>query len=85
MSNDLVLCECSKCKKNGIGKYVHRTTKWRHSNKKRKHNIELIENDIDDHHNEKYSGCDYNDDGDDKNKDYEVYSRLYSEVYYFKK
>jgi hypothetical protein len=77
MSNDnLVLCECSKCKKNGIGKYVHRSTKWRHSNKKRKHNIELI-----DHRNEQYSGCDYNDDGED----YEVYSRLYSEVDYFKK
>ena len=82
-NNNLVLCECSKCKKNGIGKYVHPTTKWRHS-KKRKHNIELIENDID-HYNEKYSGCDDNDNGDDKNKDYEVYSRLYSEVYYFKK
>jgi len=74
MSNkNFVLCECSKCKKNGIGKYVHPTTKWRHFKKKR-NNIELIENDIDLYNN---------DDSDDK--DYEVYNRLYSEVDYFKK
>lgn len=78
MSNkNFVLCKCSKCKKNGIGEYVHPTTKWRHS-KKRKYNIELIDDDID-HYNEKYSSCD-DDDSDDKYNDYEVYNRLYSEI-----
>ena len=46
MSNDKVLCTCSKCKKNGIGNignYVHPTTKWRHvKNVKRKYNLGLI-------------------------------------------
>jgi len=65
MSNkNLELCECPKCKRNGTGKYVHPTTKWRHFNKskKRKYNIELIDNDIID---EKY-GCD---DDDNYNSD----------------
>jgi hypothetical protein len=63
MSNkNLELCECLRCKRNGIGKYVHPTTKWRHS-KKRKYNIELIDDDIID---EKYSGC-----GDDDNDNYD--------------
>jgi hypothetical protein len=82
-NKDYVLCECHKCKKNGIGKYVHFTTKWRHS-RKRKYNTglnELIDNDIG-YYNEKYGDCDDNDDSD---KDYEIYNRSYSEVDYFKK
>ena len=36
MSNNKVLCTCSRCKKMGIdniGNYVHPTTKWRHEKK----------------------------------------------------
>ncbi|GES92519.1 transposase domain-containing protein [Rhizophagus clarus] len=55
MSNkNLELCECLKCKRNGIGKYVHPTTKWKHS-KKRKYNIELIDDDIIDESYDEYN------------------------------
>ncbi|GES98992.1 transposase domain-containing protein [Rhizophagus clarus] len=55
MSNkNLELCECLRCKRNGIGKYVHPTTKWRHS-KKRKYNIELIDDDIIDESYDEYN------------------------------
>ena len=49
MSNNKVLCICSKCKKNGIdniGNYIHPTTKWRHVRKKYKLALnELNDND----------------------------------------
>ena len=39
LNKKVVLCTCPKCKKNGIGKYVHPSTKWRHAkSKKRKYN-----------------------------------------------
>ena len=47
MPNDIVLCTCFKCKKNGdnIGKYVHPTTKWRHmKNEKSKYNPDVESN-----------------------------------------
>ena len=43
-NNNIVLCTCFKCKKNGkdnIGNYVHPTTKWRHSKKAKKNHDEL--------------------------------------------
>ena len=44
MSNkETVLCTCPKCKQNGIGKYVHPTTKWRHTKKNKKRKLELYE------------------------------------------
>jgi hypothetical protein len=47
--NNKVLCTCFKCKKNGTGKYVHPTTKWRHAkNAKKKYNLGLNELDDDD-------------------------------------
>ncbi|GES90934.1 transposase domain-containing protein [Rhizophagus clarus] len=55
MSNkNLELCECLRCKRNRIGKYVHPTTKWRHS-KKRKYSIELIDDDIIDESYDEYN------------------------------
>ena len=92
MSNkNFVLCTCSKCKKKGtdnIGDYVHPTTKWRHS-KKRKYLNELINDSIDCYNNGKDElnddnvNCDddgkNNDDGDNKYYE-EAYNRLYSRV-----
>lgn len=52
MSNNKVMCTCSKCikkGKNNIGNYVHPTTKWRHVEKaKKNYNLELnYDNDVD--------------------------------------
>jgi hypothetical protein len=50
MSNKVVLCTCSKCKKKdteNIGCYVHPTTKWRHERKaKRDYNRFNLEEEI---------------------------------------
>jgi hypothetical protein len=83
MSNkNFVLCTCFRCKKKGtdnIGNYVHPTTKWRHS-KRRKYNLgldELIDDGIN-RYNELNNDvdCDDYDDGDGKyNDDEEVYNR----------
>jgi len=91
MSNkNFVLCTCSKCKKketDNIGDYVHPTTKWRHS-KKRKYLNKLINDSIDcynDRKDELNDNVDCDDDGknndDSDNKYYEeAYNRLYSRV-----
>jgi hypothetical protein len=42
-NKEVVLCTCPKCKKNGIGKYVHPTTKWRHDVKSAKRKYSKIE------------------------------------------
>ncbi len=90
MSNkNFVICTCFRCKKNGtdnIGDYVHTTTKWRHS-KRRKNNVglnKLIDDMlIDDDDNIDYYDSDGRKDNDDSDKDYEVYNRLYSELINF--
>ncbi|GES97107.1 transposase domain-containing protein [Rhizophagus clarus] len=73
MSNkNLELCECLRCKRNGIDKYVHPTTKWRHS-KKRKYNIELIDDDIIDESYDEYNSYNeesYREDNEEKSKSY---------------
>lgn len=81
-NKNFVLCTCFRCKKKGtdnIGDYVHHTTKWRHS-KKRKYNLglnELIDDGIDcynDGKDELNNDVDCDDDGKN-NDDEEVYNR----------
>ena len=75
MSNNKVLCICSKCKKKGsdnIGKYVHPTTKWRHiKNAKKNYNFSDNDDDSDDDDsdNDDNNNDNNNNDHDDDNND----------------
>ncbi|GBC47879.2 transposase domain-containing protein [Rhizophagus irregularis DAOM 181602=DAOM 197198] len=73
MSNNKVLCICSKCKKKGsdnIGKYVHPTTKWRHiKNAKKNYNFSDNDDDSDDDSDDDNNNNDYNDDNNDNDND----------------
>ncbi|GET63857.1 transposase domain-containing protein [Rhizophagus irregularis DAOM 181602=DAOM 197198] len=73
MSNNKVLCICSKCKKKGsdnIGKYVHPTTKWRHiKNAKKNYNFSDNDDDSDDDDSDNDDNNNNNNDHDDDNND----------------